>query len=63
MGGGKSWAAIANGGQGGIPDWRSNVIDLKAYAGQSALKLRFRVNGANAANYWYIDDVMVREFQ
>jgi hypothetical protein len=59
---GLTWTSSGGYTNGTIPDWRNVVVDLKSYAGTSIL-LRFALDGGSAASSWYIDDVMVREFQ
>lgn len=44
--------------------WQERSVSLAAYAGQPAVRLRFRLQTDYSVNYdgWYIDDVLVRGF-
>lgn len=60
---GLTWATLWGGNSNAWVDWRNTVIDLKAYAG-TTIKLRFDIQpGTNTDAGWYVDDVIVREFQ
>ena len=45
------------------PDWKQQQIDLRRYAGESKVYIRFRIqtDGSAVNDGWYIDDVSVDE--
>ncbi|NWG10085.1 MAG: hypothetical protein HXX80_07285, partial [Nitrososphaerales archaeon] len=58
---GSAWNTVAT--LSGNSAWSSKtqLVDLSAYAGQSTVYLRFRLNtaGGSSSDAWYIDDVVV----
>ena len=57
---GADWQTIATF-NGVLYSWKTQVIDLSAFANQPALTLRFELASAGGASndFWYIDDVLV----
>lgn len=67
--GGIAWPTRLERYAGDQDSWKNEIIDLSAYAGQSDVRIRFRLRSVNpwvgflyvGSDGWYIDDVTVAE--
>jgi hypothetical protein len=57
---GRSWTYLTRYG-GNQPNWTERQVDLTAYAGLSAVRIRFRLYTYGNYDGWYIDDVRIKE--
>ncbi|MCK4390439.1 MAG: PKD domain-containing protein [Desulfobacterales bacterium] len=58
---GNNWTEFTKFTRGTLADWTEVRVDLSAYAGESDVMIRFRLNntGSYNADGWYVDDVVV----
>ncbi|MFC1859490.1 PKD domain-containing protein, partial [Thermodesulfobacteriota bacterium] len=61
---GANWTQIGYYSNNTLNIWKKQNYDLSAYAGNSTVKVRFRItsDGSDAADGWYIDDVWVGDY-